>query len=51
VHLINGVQPNSGASFTIMTFGSDSGMFANLNGDGPLFTPNVDPTDVTLVAN
>jgi hypothetical protein len=51
VRLINGFVPNSGDSFTIMTFGSGTGAFATLNGDGPLFTPSFDPTGVTLVAN
>jgi hypothetical protein len=51
VNLINGFQPNAGDSFTIMTFGSGTGAFATLDGDGPLFTPSYDPTEVTLVAN
>jgi hypothetical protein len=51
VHLIKGFVPNSGDSFTIMTFGSGTGTFATLNGDGPAFTPSYDPGDVTLVAN
>jgi hypothetical protein len=51
VHLINGFQPNSGDSFAIMTFGSGSGAFATIDGDGPLFTPSYDPMDVTLVGN
>ena len=51
VNLINGFVPHSGDSFTVMTFGSEMGTFATLSGDGPLFTPSFDPTDVTLVAN
>ena len=51
VRLINGFVPNSGDSFAILTLGSESGAFATLNGDGPLFTPSYDPTDVTLLAN
>jgi hypothetical protein len=51
VHLINGFQPNSGDSFVILTFGSGSGVFATINGDGALFTPSYDATDVTLLAN
>jgi hypothetical protein len=46
VHLINGFQPNGGdsfMSFTIMTFGSETGIFATINGDGPLFTPSATP--------
>jgi hypothetical protein len=51
VTLINGFQPNSGEGFTVLTFGSGSGSFGVINGDGPLFTPNFDPADLTLVAN
>jgi hypothetical protein len=51
VNLINGFVPNSGDSFTVMNSGSGFGTFATLNGDGPLFTPTFDSTDVTLVAN
>jgi len=51
VTLINGFQPNPGDSFTVLTFGSGTGTFATINGDGPLFTPKFDPADVTLVAN
>jgi hypothetical protein len=51
VNLINGFVPKSGDSFQIMTFGSESGVFATIDGAGPLFTPSFDPTDVTLVAN
>jgi hypothetical protein len=51
VNLINGFVPNSGDSFEVLTFGSGTGAFATVNGDGPLFTPSFDPTDVTLAAN
>jgi hypothetical protein len=51
VNLINGFQPTSGESFTVMTFGSETGVFTTLGGDGPLFTPSFDAMDVTLVAN
>jgi hypothetical protein len=51
VHLINGFQPESGASFQILTFGSESGTFATINGDGPALTPHYNATDVNLVAN
>jgi hypothetical protein len=51
VNLINGFQPASGDSLMILTFGSGTGAFATLNGDGPLFTPTFDPADVNLVAN
>jgi hypothetical protein len=51
VNLINGFVPNSGDSFQVLTFGSGTGVFATVDGDGPLFTPSYDPMDVTLVAN
>jgi hypothetical protein len=51
VHLINGFVPESGNGFAVVTFGSGSGAFASLTGDGPLFTPSFDPVDVTLVAD
>jgi hypothetical protein len=51
VNLINGFQPESGDSFTIMTFGSASGTFATINGDGPSFTPVFNADDLILVAN
>jgi hypothetical protein len=51
VHLLNGFQPTSGASFVILTFSSGTGTFAAIDGDGPAFTPSYDPTDVTLVGN
>jgi hypothetical protein len=51
VNLVNGFVPQSGDGFQVLTFGSGSGVFAALNGDGPLFTPRYDPNDVTLVAN
>jgi hypothetical protein len=52
VTLINGYTPTTGYSISIMTFDSETGMFAALTGDGSLFTANYDdPTDVKLVAN
>jgi hypothetical protein len=51
VNLIKGFQPTSGTGFTVLTFGAESGAFATLDGDGPLFNPSVDPTDMTLVAS
>jgi hypothetical protein len=51
VVLVNGFVPTSGDSFAVLTFGSESGVFATINGDGPLFTPNYNPNDLTLVAN
>jgi hypothetical protein len=50
VTLIEGFQPQSGDSFTILTFGSRTGT-AEVTGDGPLFTANFDDNDVTLVAD
>jgi hypothetical protein len=50
VTLIEGFQPQSGDSFTIMTFGSRTGTM-DVSGDGPRFTANFDDSDVTLVAN
>jgi fibronectin-binding autotransporter adhesin len=46
-----GFVPQSGDSFAVLTFGSGSGVFAAIDGDGPLFTASYDPNDVTLVAN
>jgi hypothetical protein len=51
VHLINGFVPTSGDRFQVLTFRSATGAFATLDGDGPAFTPRVEATDVTLVAN
>jgi hypothetical protein len=51
VRLLTAILPPSDESVVILTFGSGSGVFATINGDGgPLFTPSFDPTDVTLVA-
>ena len=50
VNLTGGFVPSSGDSFQVLTFGSGTGVFATIDGDGPLFTPSYDPTDVTLVA-
>ena len=51
VNLINGFQPERGESFRVLTFGSGSGAFANINGDGPSFSAFFNPDDVILVAN
>jgi hypothetical protein len=51
VNLTGGFVPNSGDGFQVLTFGSGTGVFATVNGDGPLFTPSYDPVDVILVAN
>jgi hypothetical protein len=48
---LTGFGPNSGDSFPVLTFGSGTGVFASVDGDGPLFTPSYDAMDVTLVAN
>src|SRR5262249_29196709 len=51
VNLTGGFVPSSGDSFQVLTFGAGTGVFATIDGDGPLFTPRFDPMDVTLVAN
>jgi hypothetical protein len=51
VTLINGYIPTTGDTVMIMTFDAETGNFATLTGDGPLFTDTYDPTDVSLVAN
>jgi hypothetical protein len=51
VNLTGGFVPNSGDRFQVLTFGSETGAFATVDGDGPLFAPSYDPMDVTLVAN
>ena len=51
VNLTGGFVPNSGDSFQVLTFGSGTGVFATVNGDGPLFAASYDPVDVILVAN
>ena len=51
VTLNNDFVPNSGDSFTLMTFASVTGTFATIDGDGSLFTPSFDAEDVTLVSN
>jgi len=50
INLIAGFQPQSGDSFTVMTFASRTGTMG-VTGDGALFTTNFDDGDVTLVAN
>jgi hypothetical protein len=51
VTLINGYMPTTGDSIAVMTFESVTGIFAELGGDGGLFTAVYDPTDITLTAN
>jgi formylmethanofuran dehydrogenase subunit C len=51
VTLVGGFTPAGGDSFTVLTFASETGTFATLAGDGPLFTDVYDPADVTLTAN
>ncbi|MBI3844935.1 MAG: hypothetical protein HY292_09885 [Planctomycetes bacterium] len=52
VSLINGFQPSLGQTFTILTFASRTGTFANTSGldlgGGLQLQVNVNPTDVTL---
>src|SRR5262249_28948246 len=50
VTLIRGYMPRSGDMISILTCGLESGMFTDLTGDGPLFTPDYS-TGVKLVAN
>jgi hypothetical protein len=50
VSLISGFVPNTGDSFSVLTFGSVSGVFAAITGDGPLFDPVYDANSLTLVA-
>jgi hypothetical protein len=50
VNLIHGFVPKTGATFPVLTFASESGSFATVNGTGSAdFTVRVEPTDVTLV--
>jgi hypothetical protein len=51
VQLIGGFVPQSGDSIEALSAASVVGTFANLDGDGVLFTPIFNPTNVTLVAN
>jgi hypothetical protein len=51
VTLINDYTPTTGDSIAVMTFDSLTGTFAELGGDGGLFTAAYDPMDVTLRAN
>jgi hypothetical protein len=50
VELINGFVPQPGDRFAVLTFGTSSGVFAAITGDGS-FSPSYDPNDLTLVAN
>lgn len=51
ITLVNGFLPDSGTTYSVLTFASPIGTFATLDGDGPLFTAAYDTTDVTLSAN
>jgi hypothetical protein len=51
VQLTGGLVPASGDSVEVLSGGSVAGTFATLDGDGALFTPTFNPTNVTLVAN
>lgn len=50
VSLINGFTPAVNDNFTVMTYSSRTGTFATINGHGQNYTPNYNPTDLTLVA-
>ena len=51
VQLTGGFVPTSGDSVEVVSGASVAGTFANLDGDGGLFTPIFNPTNVTLVAS
>jgi hypothetical protein len=51
IKLVNGFLPDSGTTYAVVMFASATGMFATLDGDGPLFTAGYDAMDVTLSAN
>jgi fibronectin-binding autotransporter adhesin len=51
ISLVNGFVPDSGTTYAVVTFASATGMFATLDGDGPLFTAGYDAMDCTLTAN
>jgi hypothetical protein len=48
VTLIGGFTPNSGDTFQPLTSSAESGMFASLTGDGPMFTDSYGASGVTL---
>ena len=49
--MVNGFTPAPGDRFSVQTFGSGSGLFAALDGDGPLFTARYNLGDLTLERN
>jgi len=50
VTLINAFTPGVGNSFQVLNYGSRSGTFATIDGHGQTYTPNYNPTNLTLVA-
>jgi hypothetical protein len=50
INLINGFTPTSGDSFQVMTYGSHTGTFATINGNGQTYIPNYNASNLTLVA-
>jgi hypothetical protein len=50
VSLVDGFTPSSGDSFQVMTYGSRSGSFATINGNGQSYVANYNSNDLTLVA-
>lgn len=50
VGTINGFTPSGGESFQVMTYGSHTGVFSSINGNGQTYTPNYSPNNLTLIA-
>jgi hypothetical protein len=46
--LINGFTPGAGDSFQVLNYGSHSGAFATINGNGQTYTPTYGATNLTL---
>ena len=47
VSLINGFTPVTGDSFQVLNYGSHSGAFATINGNGQAYTPTYGATNLT----
>jgi hypothetical protein len=50
VQTLNGYTPPGGSTYTVLTYGSRSGAFATLNGNGQSYLVNYNASDLTLVA-
>ena len=48
--LVGGFTPSGGQSFSVMTFGSESGTFSTVTGLGTSFTQSLTPTALQLVS-